>query len=185
MIVLAALTLAVVAVFLRSNRQFAHNFDAGESDHSGSLPLKSQIPMLDIFDSIAASKPASGTEFGTGAGRGHSTVLFRNNGDHNVLGKIWSVDGRSHDRLIFIEPFKSATMKRVRSGRYLIHFCTGTNWDWASAQFSDAACQEFEDGADLRTSEDEKGMYWHNFQLTIEPVIGGTAKTKVILPSQF
>ena len=46
-------------------------------------------------------------------------------------------------------------------------------------------CQQFEDTADLRTTKDEKAVHWHNVELTIEPVMGGTAKTKPITPDQF
>ena len=133
--------------------------------------------------------PQNGTEFGPGPSRGRSSVLFRNNGSQNIVGKISSLassDGRGDDRLIFIRPFKSATLQQVQSGRYLIRFCEGTQWNATAATwFFDPMCQQFEDTADLRTTKDEKAVHWHNVELTIEPVMGGTAKTKPITPDQF
>ena len=43
----------------------------------------------------------------------------------------------------------------------------------------------FEDPMKFRTTRDARGIYWQNFRITLQPVVGGTARTGDVDPDDF
>ena len=68
-----------------------------------------------------------------------------------------------------------------------VFFTAGSGWDGTIRAFGrDCAFSRFEDPLEFRTTRDDAGgIYWQNFTITLQPVVGGTARTEDVNPDDF
>ena len=65
-------------------------------------------------------------------------------------------------------------------------FSAGSDWDTAARTFGrNCSFSKFADPMRFRTTRDARGIYWQNFRITLQPVIGGNARTDDVDPDEF
>lgn len=117
-------------------------------------------------------------------GRG---VLHISNGtEFDAIAKL--VDARSNltVRLVYIQANTNADIGEISSGDYFVKFALGTGYNEDSGRFlyaqSFAKFDEIFDFHQYRTSD---GVEWTDYDISLHPVVGGTARTSRISASEF
>jgi hypothetical protein len=87
---------------------------------------------------------------------------------------------------VYVRKGKSYTVRNVSDGTYDVFFSVGSGWDSAARGFGkNCSFSRFEDPMKFRTTRDARGIYWQNFRITLQPVVGGTARTGDVDPNDF
>ncbi|MFH1564603.1 MAG: hypothetical protein ABIC82_02010 [bacterium] len=91
---------------------------------------------------------------------------------------------------VYIKANTTYTINKVKDGNYKLFFNLGNDWDTEVKAFSvNSSYEVFEDLFDFTTREYEEGDYirtkYSTFEVTLNPVIGGTAETENINVAEF
>lgn len=87
---------------------------------------------------------------------------------------------------VFVRKGQSYTIRNVSDGTYGVYFSGGADWDDEARAFGrNCTFSRFDDPLKFRTTRDARGIYWQNFRITLQPVIGGTARTNDVDPDDF
>ena len=87
---------------------------------------------------------------------------------------------------VYIRSNDSYTLTGIRDGTYIVYFCIGENWDKDSKKFTARTRYErFEDELQFETTETTYSTYYTTYELTLHPVIGGTAETEYLNEEEF
>jgi hypothetical protein len=88
---------------------------------------------------------------------------------------------------VYVRKDKTYTVKSVPDGSYSVFFTGGSGWDGTARAFGrDCAFSRFADPLEFRTTRDDfGGLRWVNFTITLQPVVGGTARTEDVNPDDF
>lgn len=117
-------------------------------------------------------------------GRG---VLHISNGTaFDAIAKLVDADTNSTVRLVYVQANSDGEIANISSGDYLVKFALGTGYNRDSGRFlysqSFAKFVETFDFHQYRTSD---GIQWTNYDISLHPVVGGTARTSSISASEF
>ena len=83
---------------------------------------------------------------------------------------------------VYIRANNSYSIKNINDGIYRVLFSSGSNWDVGQRKFLvNPSAEFFDDNFDFETSDTQSTRY----TLTLNPVVGGTATTSTIDPSEF
>ena len=134
----------------------------------------------------------------------NGTVFFKNSYYLNGLGELQILNGTSLDAIaklvnttlnksvftVYIKANATYTISKVRDGNYKLFFNLVNDWDTEVKAFTvNSSYEVFEDLFDFTTSEYEEGDYirtkYSTFEVTLNPVIGGTAETENINVVEF
>ncbi len=87
---------------------------------------------------------------------------------------------------VYVRKGRTYTVKGVSDGSYAVFFSGGAGWDGAARAFGrNCTFSRFEDPLRFRTTRDARGIYWQNYRITLQPVIGGAARTDEVDPDNF
>lgn len=87
---------------------------------------------------------------------------------------------------VYIKANSSYTITGISDGIYWLAFAQGLNWDSVNKVFTEKnQYSAFEETFDFVTTEDDWYIYYPEFEVTLHPVVGGTAETSSVNPSQF
>ena len=91
---------------------------------------------------------------------------------------------------VYIKANSTYEINKVSDGDYKLFFNLGNNWDTKAKAFTvNSSYEVFEDSFDFTTSEYEEGDYintrYATFDVTLNPVVGGQAKTNGINAVDF
>ncbi len=127
----------------------------------------------------------------------NGTVLAKNNLDLKGLGTLKIDNGTSNDSVVkfittetgrlvyfvYISANSSYTIENISDNSYKVLFSSGTNWD-GKVFTKNRSNQSFDDKIDYITYTYSDSEYEHTkyttYNLTLNPVIGGTAQTSEI-----
>lgn len=134
----------------------------------------------------------------------NGTVLSKNSYYLNGLGELQIKNGTSLDAIaklvntninksvftVYIKANTTYTISKVKDGNYKLFFNLGNDWDTEIKAFAvNSSYEVFEDLFDFTTREYEEGDYirtrYSSFEVTLNPVIGGTAETENINVAEF
>ena len=94
--------------------------------------------------------------------------------------------GDKPDISVYVRRGRTYTVKGVPDGSYAVFFSGGGGWDDDARAFGrNCTFSRFADPLKFRTTRDARGIYWQNFRITLQPVIGGTARTDDVDPDDF
>lgn len=111
---------------------------------------------------------------------GDGELQIKNGTDLDAVAKLIR-DGTSVFT-VYIKANSTYTMENITDGIYWLAFVQGSNWDTTTKTFTrNTQYSAFEDTFDFETSDTEYTI----FEITLNPVIGGTAETNPVNPSQF
>jgi hypothetical protein len=89
-------------------------------------------------------------------------------------------------RLVYIRASSDATISNIGAGDCILKFCLGTGYDPNEGKFLySLSFERFDDVLDFREYETYDGIRWKEFEVTLNPVIGGNARTSPISAADF
>jgi hypothetical protein len=97
-------------------------------------------------------------------------------------------DGRSNKtrRLVYVRANSEFTIGSIGSCNCTLQFSTGTDWDSSKRKFlRDQSYSQFEDLLEFRETRTVYGVEWAVFDVTLNPVLYGNARTTSINESDF
>jgi len=130
----------------------------------------------------------------------NGTVLKKNNAYLQGYGELKIINGTNLDAVaklihggtsvltVYIKANSTYTMLDISDGIYWLAFAQGLDWDSINKSFkSDTQYSVFKDTFNFVTTDIEytNEYEYQTFEVTLNPVIGGTAETTDILGSQF
>lgn len=134
----------------------------------------------------------------------NGTILSKNSYQLNGLGSLEIENGTSFDAIaklvntttdksiftVYIKANSTYKINKISNGNYRLFFNLGNDWDTEIKAFVvNSSYEVFEENFDFTTSEYEEGDYvrtqYATFSVTLNPVIGGQAKTKEINAIEF
>ncbi len=132
------------------------------------------------------------------------TIFSKNSYYLNGLGKLQIKNGTSLDAIaklvnttinksvftVYIKANSTYTIDKVKDGNYKLFFNLGNDWDTEVKAFAvNSGYEVFDELFDFITREYEEGDYirtkYSTFEVTLNPVIGGTAKTENVNVAEF
>lgn len=134
----------------------------------------------------------------------NGTVLFKNPYYLNGLGELKIDNGTDMDAMaklvyspinksicaVYIKAKSVYTIPEISDGEYMLYFTHGQNWDNINKKFlKNKAYSKFEDNFEFITKEQTKyngvETIYSTFEITLHPVISGTANTDEINAEEF
>jgi len=135
-------------------------------------------------------EPENGFVFKNTMSSGEGTLKISNGcNTHSVIKLI----DKAKDRAVyavFVRANSAFKITGIPNGTYRVLFAAGHGWDDLDAKFRNSAgSSEFENPLVYTTKErtTSEGVlnYYHNMELTLNPVVGGNAQTKELSNSEF
>lgn len=115
---------------------------------------------------------------------GNGELEITNGTDEDAVAKLIR-DGKSI-LTVYVGSRKSYTMTSISDGTYWLAFAQGIDWDTMSERFkTSVSYSAFDETFDFATTEDDYSYYYPRFEVTLHPVVGGTAETSNVDPALF
>ncbi|HMJ07450.1 MAG TPA: DUF6804 family protein [Pyrinomonadaceae bacterium] len=163
----------------RETNQIPENELPGENLVEKDLPTVTPSPYLVRYD--------SGTDLirpQNVGGRGSLQISNGTNSD--AIAKLVDSNTNKTCRLIYVKASTVATIKSIKSGNYILKFSLGTDYDKANSRFlSSQAFSKFDDILDFSETRVRNEIRWNDHDVTLNPVIGGNARTSKISADDF
>ncbi|MCK4524852.1 MAG: zinc ribbon domain-containing protein [Candidatus Andersenbacteria bacterium] len=116
--------------------------------------------------------------------QGDGELQIKNGTDLDAVAKL-ICDGTSVST-VYIKANSTYTMRNISNGIYWLAFAQGLDWDSTIQKFRrNTQYSVFEEIFDFAITEDSQYYYHSIFEVTLNPVIGGTAETNDVPESQF
>ena len=148
------------------------------------LPGDQPVLKLPAAGQEAGPRPSNGTYIRDRNRGGRSELAIENGGSADAL--VTLSRGGKPAISVYVRKGKSYTVRNVSDGSYAVFFGGGSTWDDAARGFGrNCTFSRFQDPLKFRTTRDARGIYWQNFRITLQPVIGGTARTDDVDPNDF
>lgn len=152
-------------------------------------PTKTFVPVKDpkLYTSLT-----NGTIFTSNTSylKGNGELNIDNGTDSDAIAKLVRVSAQKSIFTVYIKANSKYTIKNISDGDYKLLFNLGNDWDKEKKAFMiNSSYEVFEDIFDFRTSSYEDDEYIHTqysaFDITLNPVIDGQAKTDQVNPAEF
>lgn len=150
-------------------------------------------PVQQVSDDIVKFTPSTPTISLT-----NGTILKKNNVHLREYGKLYIKNGTTLDTVaklirggasvltVYIKANSNYTMADISDGVYWLAFAQGLDWDSTTQKFRrNVQYSAFDETFDFATTEDYQYIYYPEFEVTLHPVVGGTAETSSVDPEQF
>jgi hypothetical protein len=154
------------------------------------LPAPVQQNTTDDIVEYTPSTPAVSLVNGTTLKKSSSYIqgygkLHIDNGTNlDTVAKL--IRGGSSVLTVYIKANSSYTMTGISDGIYWLAFAQGLDWDSSTQKFNrNVQYSAFEETFDFETTEDSQYYYYPEFEVTLHPVVGGTAETNSVDSAQF
>lgn len=126
----------------------------------------------------------NGTELKGSPGRGLSRLTVENGTSSDAVVELVDDPTNKVKRTVFVSGNDAATISGISQGRYRVDFYKGTTWIPRRNKFCHSQGKfEFDDPLAFEELEETGGVRYRTFRLTLQPVVGGTARTHS-LPEQ-
>ncbi|MDB4984730.1 MAG: hypothetical protein JWM20_909 [Patescibacteria group bacterium] len=113
---------------------------------------------------------------------GSGRFTIKNGTSDDAVVKLVDNSANTSIYSVYLKANSNYTVESILDGNYKVIFTSGKNWDASSNKFLVSPDYEkFEDILNFETTDDQLTHY----SLTLNPVVGGTAETATINPSEF
>lgn len=136
-------------------------------------------------------EPANGNVFKNILSSGGNGKLKISNGctSHSFVKLIDTLENKAV-YVVFIRAQSDFTISNIPNGRYKLLFAAGRGWDDVDGRFREregasAFDQPLNFTTETRTEADGVYSYSHSMEVTLNPVVGGTAQTDSISTKEF
>lgn len=185
-IVLAIFAIGLIAMTLTPDSQYENQND----DSLGGSEQK--ISDSYVPDSVALESKSPPFSLPTGLeligrnSKGYGTLKVDNGSGADALVRLKRMGSGQTTKLIYVQAGDTLTVKRIPSGTYWLLFAFGEDWDTTTARFNKAlGYSRFQDAFDFTTERTSTGVQYSVWSVTLNPVVGGTAKTADVEAAEF
>ena len=106
-------------------------------------------------------------------------------GDDAIAKLVESTTGKTCRR-VYIQAGDTTKIERIGSGTYILKFSLGSGYDSSEGRFTGhASFSKFDEILDYTVQRNGNGVEWFNHEVTLNPVVGGTARTSSISAEDF
>lgn len=141
---------------------------------------QSKVEQEKLLDALyEATRPGSGSQTADSPERGLGAFHVRNSTGRDAV--VVLMQGDAQKRAVYVRDGERATIARVAVGAYEIRFATGRWWDGTEFR-KDGRYQEFDRAAVFDEKPGEQGTTYSEFEVSLQPVVGGNARTRSITP---
>jgi hypothetical protein len=115
---------------------------------------------------------------------GRGTLTVDNGGDSDAV--ITLARGKHPIVSVYVRKDKKYTVTGVGDGSYKVFFTGGVDWDGKARRFArKCAFQQFDDKLTFRTTRTASEIRWSTWDISLQPVLGGTAPTSDVDPNDY
>jgi hypothetical protein len=151
---------------------------------SAKLPGDQPALKLPAAGQKGDARPSNGKLIRTGNGDGRGELTISNGGSADAV--VTLSKGRKPAVSVYVRKNKKHTVKGVPDGTYTVFFTGGGAWDDTARAFGrDCAFQRFEDPMEFRTTRTATQIGFSRWSITLQRVVGGTARTSDVDPNDF
>jgi CARDB len=131
---------------------------------------------------VRIQRQANGKVLVNKVGGGMGRLTVKNGGSHDAVVLLAKSSKPSKTLLaVYVRAGKSATVKGIRDGTYVVWFATGTRWDTHSRTFtSSRELRRFEDTMRFRTTRTSTYIKYSIWKVTLNATSGGNAPTSSV-----
>jgi hypothetical protein len=120
------------------------------------------------------------------------------------LGKLTITNGTSRDavaklvtgtedpktwqtqRYVYVKANNTVVMEKIRVGTYRLAFMSGVDWDTDARKFlREVSASQFEETFEFKEEQTERGTRFSTWEVSLNPVAGGTGKTSTLPEGAF
>jgi hypothetical protein len=126
----------------------------------------------------------TGAEWGAATERGLGSLEVTNGTSRDAVAALFLAN--QPQRAIYVRAGETATLTGIAVGKYSIRFSLGLDWDMGTKKFTfDPSYKQFLDPEDYTEMHGNDGVTAKDVTVTLQPVVGGTARTAAIDAAQF
>ena len=135
-------------------------------------------------------EPANGFVFKNSMNSGHGTLKISNGCPTHSVVKLVDTSANASVYAVFVRANSEFKITGIPDGTYRLLFASGHGWDDLDGRFREReGSSEFDSPlvytTEKRTQSDGIYTYYHDMELTLNPVKGGNAQTKDVTASEF
>ena len=164
-----------------------------DTSYNGGVKAPLPAPVQQVSDDVVKFTPSTPV-----VSLANGTILKKNNVYLREYGKLHMKNGTTLDAVaklirggtsvltVYIKANSNYTMTDISDGVYWLAFTQGLDWDSTTQKFRrNVQYSAFDETFDFTTTEDHQYIYYPEFEVTLHPMIGGTAETSSVDPEQF
>lgn len=139
---------------------------------------------------VTYPEPESGHVFKNALGRGHGSLKIRNGANCHSVVKLVDATLQTAVYVVFVRAGSVADILNIPDGTYRLFFASGYGWDATDGRFRDTrSTSVFQKNLVFATTRQAEGdgiyTYYDEMSVTLNPVVGGNAKTQVVSNKEF
>lgn len=117
---------------------------------------------------------------------GRSKLRISNGTTSDAIAKLVDTSSGRTVRLVYIQAGSVANVSAIASGFYTLKFSLGSEYDKENGKFLNSqSFSKFDDTLDCTVTKTSSGLTWTDHEVTLNPVLGGTARTSSISAADF
>lgn len=155
---------------------------------SSTLPSTFASPLASVQPSVSLqnrSLPAS-TVLVSPATSGNGSLKVANGTSRDTYIKLVDPVSRKSTAAFYIKASSTFTLKQIPDGTYQVLFMSGEDWDAQARSFTRSkSLKKFEKSLDFTTQQLTDKIRYTAFELTLNPVVGGNARTSEVDEQEF
>lgn len=168
-------------------------FSGDNTSYNSGTKAPLPVPVQQASDDVVKFTPSTPV-----VSLANGTILKKNNVYFREYGKLHIKNGTTLDAVakfirggtsvltVYIKANSNYTITGISDGIYWLAFAQGLDWDSTIQKFrSNVQYSAFDEIFDFTTTEDYQYIYYPEFEVTLHPVVGGTAETSPVDPEQF
>src|SRR5918992_1859964 len=133
---------------------------------------------------LTTQRPPNGHFVRSGRRGGRGTPTIDKGGDSHAV--ITPPQGRPPAASVYVRKDKKYTVSGIGDGSYKVYFTSGVDWDRKARRFArKCAFQQFDEKMAFRTTRTATEIRWSTWEISLQPVSGGTARTSDVEPGNY
>lgn len=134
----------------------------------------------------STTRPKSGAELGGNLRGGLGRIRVINGREDDAIAVLVQARSARPQRAIYIRAGESGLITRIRPGTFRLQFKLGQSWNTDRRDFCGViSTSEFDDPFEFEERDIGDGIQYSTFEVTLQPMRGGTATTHNIPPEAF
>jgi DnaJ-domain-containing protein 1 len=133
-----------------------------------------------LCDDSLVVRPKSGVEFGGRHRGGLGRLKVENGTENDAVAVLVDEATRVATRAVYVRSHEIGLVTSIPPGAYRVRFQLGISWLRERRFCAPFATSEFNDRFDFREVPSDQATEYSTFEVTLHPVIGGTAKTHAL-----
>ena len=136
--------------------------------------------------SVRANEPVNGLVFTNQMRNGRGTLKITNATPYPAVAKLVSSATNRAVFVVFVGAGGDYLITSIPNGNYRLAFAQGRKWNWNTKGFDEPGGSSiFRNSFDFDTTVTNEGAYYQTFEVTLQPLTGGTAGIDEVDPDLF